>query len=329
MELESARQLKSLALASVVTQLAMPMAFRALGVRAQEVGRVAQPRTVALGISRRTEKSYGLAVRVQHPLLRNSDLTDQLQKMAKGEADIQFIGSIRKQQPWYQQKCNPVRSGSSVGHFKVTAGTFGALVGAAGDTRPHILSNNHVLANENAAAAGDDVIQPGHYDNGQDPADRIAKLTNFVPLVFAGLNTVDCAIALLDDGVASAAGNLDSAGRLSTSSPTDVTGGETVMKIGRTTGLTRGIVTAIEIDNVSIGYDAGQAIFNGQIEIAGDGNRAFSQGGDSGSLVFDEALRPVGLLFAGGEQGGPNGMGLTYVNPIETVLQALGADLLR
>ena len=35
----------------------------------------------------------------------------------------------------------------------------------------------------------------------------------------------------------------------------------------------------------------------------------------------------VALLFAGGDQGGSNGQGLTYANPIRTVLDALKVDL--
>ena len=35
----------------------------------------------------------------------------------------------------------------------------------------------------------------------------------------------------------------------------------------------------------------------------------------------------VGLLFAGSETGGENGSGLTYLNPIGTVLDLLGAEL--
>jgi hypothetical protein len=41
----------------------------------------------------------------------------------------------------------------------------------------------------------------------------------------------------------------------------------------------------------------------------------------------DEDLRAVGLLFAGSDQGGANGQGLTYANPIRLVLDALKVDL--
>ena len=51
-------------------------------------------------------------------------------------------------------------------------------------------------------------------------------------------------------------------------------------------------------------------------------------GGDSGSLIVDREMRAVALLFAGGETGGTNGLGLTFANPIGAVLSALKAALL-
>jgi hypothetical protein len=68
--------------------------------------------------------------------------------------------------------------------------------------------------------------------------------------------------------------------------------------------------------------------FDDQIEIEGAGSGPFSQGGDSGSLIVDDDLMALALLFAGGDQGGSNDQGLTYANPIQTVFDALGVDLL-
>ena len=64
-----------------------------------------------------------------------------------------------------------------------------------------------------------------------------------------------------------------------------------------------------------------------QIEIEGDGAEPFSRGGDSGSLVVDAGLRAAALLFAGGDQGGSNGQGLTYASPIGQVYEALDLAL--
>ena len=96
-----------------------------------------------------------------------------------------------------------------------------------------------------------------------------------------------------------------------------------MLKIGRTTGLTYGKVTAFELDDVVVAFDAGNLNFDNQIEIEGVEEHAFSDGGDSGSLVLDPEFRAVGLLFAGSDIGGSNGKGLTYVNPIRPVLDSL------
>lgn len=42
---------------------------------------------------------------------------------------------------------------------------------------------------------------------------------------------------------------------------------------------------------------------------------------------MNEDLQAIGLLFAGGDEGGSNGKGLTFANPIEAVVDALRVDL--
>jgi len=116
-------------------------------------------------------------------------------------------------------------------------------------------------------------------------------------------------------------------GNLAGVGPAFLDAGTKVAKAGRTTGRTHGRVTAFELDNVVVGYDLGNLRFDNQIEIEGAEDGPFSQGGDSGSAIVDEELKAVALLFAGGDQGGSNGQGLTYANPIQTVLDTLKVDL--
>jgi len=108
--------------------------------------------------------------------------------------------------------------------------------------------------------------------------------------------------------------------------------GATVRKIGRSTDLTVGRVTAFEVDElaVAMGRVDNRSLvlrFDGQIEIEGEGGGTFSKGGDSGALIVDEACQAVAVLFAGSDRGGSNGRGLTYANPIGAVLDALAVDL--
>lgn len=75
-----------------------------------------------------------------------------------------------------------IPSGVSMGHFKVTAGTLGAVVRDKTTGERFLLSNNHVFANSNDAQLGDAILQPGAMDGGQNPADRVATLERYVKL---------------------------------------------------------------------------------------------------------------------------------------------------
>ena len=66
-----------------------------------------------------------------------------------------------------------------MGHHAITAGTIGAFIQLDGVTA--VLSNNHVLANENRGALGDAVYQPGPADGGT-AGEQVAILSKFVRL---------------------------------------------------------------------------------------------------------------------------------------------------
>lgn len=333
MQLDSVRELKASLNESVIKSLSAPPTVRSLGVRAMAMDDVDEiSPTIALGVSRKGANDFTLAVRIQRRGLQQSKQVDDIIKKSKGEVDVRYVGRIlASQAPTPMQKrTRPVKIGLSVGHFKITAGTLGAFVRDPKTGATMILSNNHVLANENAAKAGDAILQPGKFDGGRNPTDLIARLARFVKLKKTGSNLVDCAVAELVPGVAfnvkslmGIRGFLQGAG----ASLIDI--GTPVNKIGRTTGLTRGQVTAIELDNVVVGYDLGNLKFDNQIEIEGEGASPFSRGGDSGSLIFDDDRMGRALLFAGGDSGGANGMGLTYANPLDAVLAALKVELLH
>jgi hypothetical protein len=142
-------------------------------------------------------------------------------------------------------------------------------------------------------------------------------------------NLVDCAFAAFDREDVPGDIRLPEIGKVKGINE-ELNEGMKVSKFGRTTGLTRGRITAFELDNVPLDFkELGEVRFDGQIEIEGAGTGPFSRGGDSGSLIVDGRLRAIGLLFAGGDTGGKNGKGLTYACPISAVLEALDAELLE
>ena len=333
MELDSARELKVRIDRLVLAPLAR-RAARRIDLAAQPFGAAADlHRTVAVGIAPCAETGFRLAVRIQRRAMEDSAQIDRIRNLAKGEIDVRYIGRVVKRAlPWHRVRNRPLRIGGSVGHYDITAGTLGCFVRRRGDETPMILSNNHVLADENRAEIGDAILQPGRYDGGRRGRDAIGHLADFVRLKPRAANLMDCAVAGLKPRMEFDPVKLTGLGRLrgpgDGGPPDEVPDGAEVAKVGRTTGVTRGRITAFEIDNVIVGYDSGNLRFDDQIEIESIGDGPFSDGGDSGSLIVDAERRGIALLFAGSDQGGSNGRGLTYANPLPTVLRRLRVDLL-
>lgn len=290
------------------------------------------PATFSLGISMRkgSDKQYSLAIRVQDEHSLNCPALSRIIKMAAGEVDVRFVGPITSLSditpsflPWYQQKNRPLCIGGSISNVRGGTGTLGAFVkkrGALSQER-FMLSNNHVLGLSDAGRIGDLIHQPGNADGG-GMEDRVGALAAFHPLSDYG-NYFDAAIGSIDSHIPCDYSLLTGLGRLQGVAYERPHIGSRVAKIGRTTGLQRGVVTAIEVDNVYVGFPHGMKRFNDQMEIRGDSNYGFSTNGDSGSLVVNEDNRAVALLFSGSRV-----YNSTYVSPIQTVLDTMGLELL-
>lgn len=231
------------------------------------------------------------------------------------KTDVKEVGRIDALA--FNTRIRPARPGYSLGHYKITAGTFGCLVrDTCSPCRVHILSNNHVLANSNAANIGDPILQPGPVDGGTFPADLIARLTRFVPIRFGHplrYNLVDAALATPTDlrNVIAPIVNLGQP-----NGTVEATLGMDVVKSGRTTETTAGKVTGVDA-TIAVNYGVGIAYFRNQILTTN-----MSAGGDSGSLLLSPQGREgTGLLFAGSSV-------VTVHNNLTNVLMALGVDLI-
>lgn len=232
------------------------------------------------------------------------------------------VSAVREQMGPFAlaRKFRPAFGGVSVGHFRITAGTLGTCcydsAGFPGKpARTYILSNNHVLANSNAASIGDPILQPGPFDGGTFPADVIARLSRFVPIKFiqAGqpvpLNFVDAAVA--EGQFHDLDRRIYWVGDLTGINAAPTVGG-VLQKTGRTTNWTTGRITNINA-TVDVNYGGSRVARFAQQILTTD----MSAGGDSGSLVADLAGRAVGLLFAGSTQ-------VTVINRITLVQNLLG-----
>lgn len=249
-------------------------------------------------------------------------------------------------------KVRPARPGMSIGHYKVTAGTFGALVRDQKTGEALILSNNHILANatdgrDGRAFPGDPVLQPGAIDGGTSQ-DKIAELLRYVPLLRM-TKEADCPVAARAARLGSRlvhmvrpdydlrfvkhyrGSNIIDAAVARPASPDVVTPdileiglpqgtavaevGRQVIKSGRSSGVTKGEVTATDVSLQVELNDSETGMFSDQVVA-----EMVSKGGDSGSLVLDERNRAVGLLFAGSEK-------YTIFNHLHNVFEKLGVVL--
>lgn len=250
------------------------------------------------------------------------------------------------------ERMRPAAPGCSIGHYLITAGTFGCVVRDKNRGRRLILSNNHVLANitdgqDGRARVGDPIYQPGVYDLGT-PDDTIAHLERWVP-IYRIDRAPTCPIAMALDNIANSilktirpnysvrlsrsttVENLVDAAVARPVSDSVITDsileigvprglaspflGMKVQKNGRTSGLTTGEIMVVGATlRISMG-DVGEAMFSDQIVTTPMG-----QPGDSGSLVLDEQKRAVGLLSAGSEKA-------TVCSLISNVLNLLAVSL--
>ena len=291
------------------------------------------------------ELSLVVSVSRKQPISALS-LTDLVPKVLDGiKTDVLETGVLRAFDLGPRDRWRPVvPPGVSVGHYHITAGTFGCLVRRGEEV--FILSNNHVLADVNNGQVGDAILQPGPSDGGTSD-DRVATLADYVPIDF-GTAPAECPIAeLVAKTLNFIAAAFGSSHQLQATQQTDGTNtvdaalarpltpdlvnndilyigaptgvgtaslGTEVQKTGRTTGHTQGTINQIDA-TLRIDYNGRSALFTGQL-VAG----AMSQPGDSGSAVLDMDKRVVGLLFAGSNV-------TTIVNPIDEVLSALNVDV--
>ncbi len=215
------------------------------------------------------------------------------------------------------ERIRPAKGGYSVGVDSVTAGTIGCAVysGDGENIEHYILSNNHVLADENRAQLGAVIVQPGIADGGKVPNDVIGTLHDYEPIKFITSNrepqnVVDCAIAKCTPNIITP--EICWIGYVNGIS--DPQKDMIVKKSGRTTALTTGKILLTNA-TLKIKYNTGTALFVNQIVTSG-----MSKGGDSGSLLLNENNEAIGLLFAGAYI-------ISVCNPIKEVLDALNISL--
>lgn len=265
------------------------------------------------------------------------------------DTDVIEVGDLRLLNR--TEYVRPAPPGVSIGHYKISAGTFGAVVKDRRTKKPLILSNNHVLANssdgqDGRCKIGDPIYQPGPYDGGTEKQ-IIGYLERFVPILREyALSSCPKAAALERvsnnfiqmfrphyrmslfkktsvDNIVDAALARPVSEDLITSEilglgrvkgVKEAESGMKLVKSGRTTSINNAVVKA-EAATLKINMgDNEEVVFTDQIVTSPMANP-----GDSGSLVLDENNNAVGLLFAGSASS-------TIVNRIQNVMDLLDVE---
>ncbi|QFR02070.1 hypothetical protein F9278_44560 [Streptomyces phaeolivaceus] len=288
-------------------------------------------RSIGVGMSHRESGGYRLELRLEERDLREHPAVAALLSSARGEVNVEVTGRISalgaRHNP-YRSRHRPLRVGHSVGHGLVGAGTLGCFVRFLGQPGTvGVLSNNHVLAATNRGTIGDPIFQPGMLDSGC-PNDRIGTLSHLVPLEERKENQLDVAAATLDPGIETM-GNFLPEGVLEKVDEPSFDD-DLLAKVGRSTGHTKGHLSATEVDLMQVEYRIGEAEFryfnfSNVIEITGTHGFSFSAAGDSGSMVYSPRTR-VGyaMIFAGNEVANRS-----YAMPLPAALHAVKAEPLN
>lgn len=281
------------------------------GVRQELMSRFPEVVSVDLGLKERngtitSEFSWRVFVQEKKP---EADLKPE-QKIPK---EVKGIPTDVQVQKIYRLQYDDSNYDTLVGGIMVTgsggSGTLGCFVTIGAGTAVHMLSNHHVLYGS-SGSAGDLVGQPyGACDLCCCKCCEVAKLVNGVVGVSGGTNNiVDAAVAILmgqtvtDTKTTAYLNTIPGIGPIFGSGTAVM--GETLRKVGISTGLTSGTVTSLtsnfSVDMGSPGFPNLVAYTN-QIDVTAPN---YSEGGDSGAAVVNATGQVVGLHFAGDVNGG-------------------------
>jgi hypothetical protein len=284
--------------------------------------------TVVIYVDQDSKRAAALVAALNRPVAGipvQIELTDQFRALVKPSAGRPGGHTTAQSVPIKMGTTGGWRYDLANGYC--CGGTLGALVQVNGVQ--YILSNYHVFEADTSttgssvvAESGQPVIHPGLIDVSCNQNNALNVGTLQVVQSLPSKN--------VDVGLALAGSAVDSSGAIleigTISSQTEAAWvGQPVKKSGRTTGLSRSSVAALNAtisvtyDNECAGAPTFTKTFTGQIVINNRGSK-FLAGGDSGSLMVEDVTtnpRAVGLLYAGSSSS-------AIANPIGEVLAFVG-----
>jgi hypothetical protein len=215
----------------------------------------------------------------------------------------------------HQALNNPMRGGISISdEFHNAAGTLGGIVIDRATGAEMLLSNWHVLVCNWTARPGQRIYQPGRLDGGTF-ANTVATLTRHAMAV-----NLDAAVATLTGSRSLILDQLELGTVIGVGQATI---GMELVKSGRTSGVTEGVVTAIQ-GTAKLTYSGMTRLIRDVVTIEPlPGSGEVSRPGDSGSCWLDaQTMQAIGLHFAGSDF--PE---RALALDMQSVLDALNVDL--
>jgi endonuclease G, mitochondrial len=233
-----------------------------------------------------------------------------------------LLGDVRR------SRLDPIRPGASVGRSETGAGTITAIVYGANNT-PYLLSNWHVIAGPHSAE-GDPIAQPGPLDESDETACRVGHLVRR----YLGLAGDGALCSIEGRGFDASIIGLD----IVPKRVAVTTLGDAVVKSGRTTGITHGVVIRSNVV-ATVAYPQGDREVGG-FEIQSTpahpcGPGGISEAGDSGSLWLIDPIPQdpandiaVGIQVCAAEHPDEQ-KEIAFACNLHSILEKLGVSLVR
>lgn len=306
-------------------------------------------RQISWGITRRDNK-LKVALLVEKPDSHAASVADSIEAAYQGSV-IRFTAARAHSSPPQHRVPRiewSLAPGSSIAHKEGFPGSIGCLVRSLdeGDDWPGLVSASHVLSKSNRAKSGDAILVPGHPDGPRINTNQCGSLARFLLLADYDQEALESNYLCCTDAALvkferqkHCRHTLPDATYVPNPKVPDklmpvceVIGGdvvaerlgERVYKIGRTTGLTEGVLELVGVQRQIILINSKEYVYTNVLGVrpVPGSVTPFSQPGDSGSLVYTHDGKGIGLVIGGNED-------ISWLSPLDACLSELNVKLLN
>lgn len=245
--------------------------------------------------------------------LNNLSIRDIVPNMYKGiptdvvESGYIYMNSLDK-------RVRPTICGYSIGPIGfLDSSTLGCVV--KNQKERYILGSTHGIVH-NISPIGGKVLQPAVLDGGKFPQDQIGFLEKYIPLKPRTIyeepeNIIDACIIRVENNK-NVSDEIYGIGKLKGTEVGKLN--QPVVKVGSTTALTTGKITALDV-SIEVKANDKKYLYADQISTT-----SMSDLGDSGGMLIGNGNKAIGVLCASGKN-------ITLYNKIDNVLKILNVQI--